>query len=299
MNSKQSLKVAMFLRVSLFFKKYDTILKLFIFLYAVIEDFQVANTSIQPTLEKQAADTTGLTKTKEQALADVLALLVPMSRKAFAWAKVKKNEVLKALFDIHNKDFQVNAPGQNDLTLVNNVLTGLSENATALLVVNITQLQLDAVIALAVTFKKTLGTPQLAKKDTVAATVSLEEEILELTDLEETCYELLVNEYNITNHDMVLEYETSRKIGDAVKRHTTAQVFVYLDAAKTIPVKDADVTIVERNRTEVTDYQGMAEIIQFTGGKLTLLIKAKNHPEVTHPFQIKNGEHIEIDIVLS
>ena len=299
MNYKQSLKVAMFLRVSLFFKKYDTILKLFIFLYAVIDDFQVANTSIQPTLEKQAADTKGLTKTKEQALADVVELLVPICRKAYAWAKVNKNEVLKSLFNIRKDFFNLSSPGQDDLTLVNNLLTGLSENATALLVVNITQLQLDAVIALAVTFKTTLGTPQLAKKDTVAATLSLEEEILELTDLEETCYDLLVNEYNITNHEMVLEYETSRKIGSAVKRHTTILVNVYADAAKTIPVKDADVTIVERERTEQTDYHGMVEIVQFQGGKLTLLVKAKNHPDKELPFQIKNGEHIEIDVVLS
>jgi len=299
MTYKQSLKVAMFLRISLFFKKYDDILKLFLFLYGVIGDFQTANTSIQPTLEKQAADSKGLTKSKEQALAEVVAQLLPICRKAFAWAKVKKNEVLKSLFNIHKDSFNLSSPSQDDLTLINNLLLALNENATDLLEVNITQLQLDAVEALGAVFKKTLGTPQKAIKDSSAATLSLEEEILLLTDLEETCYDLLVNEYNITNHEMVLLYETNRKIGSPVKTHTTVLVNVYEDAAKTIPVKDADVTIVERERTEVTDFHGMAEIVQFHGGKLTLLVKAKGHPDKELPFQIKNGEHIEIDIVLS
>lgn len=299
MNYKQSLKIAMFQRVSLFFTKNDAILKLFAFLYGLIGDFQTALANVEPTLEQQAADTTGLTKTKEQALADVVALLVPMSRKAFAWAKVKKNEVLKALFDIHNNNFSLASPGQDDLTLVNNVLTGLSENATALLEANITQAQIDAVIALAVIFKNTLGTPQQAKKETTAATVSLDEQITDLSDKEETCYELLVNEYGVSNHQMALDYEATRKIGTAVKRHTTLHVGVYLDEAKTIAVKGAVVSIVERNRNEETDYQGMAEIVQFMGGKLTLLTKATGHPDKETPFQIKTGDHIDIDIVLS
>ncbi len=299
MTHKQSLKLAMFLRIVLFFKKNKTLLDTFIFLAGIIDKFQDVYTSIEPILEKQAADTTGLTKTKEQALADVLDLLIPICRKAFAWARVKKNQELKALFNIHSYDFDTVSPGQNEYTLINNLITGLTANETALLEVKITKLQVDTAIALGVIFKSTLGVPQKAKKDTKAATVSLEEEVEELTNLEEICYDLIINEYNITNHDMVLTYIASRKIGNPTKTHTDLTFTVYADEAKTLPVKDAAVSLLERNRMEITDYQGNGEIVQFRGGDLSLLVKAESCSDKLVPFHIKSGQHLHIDIILS
>ena len=299
MTHKQSLKIAMLLRIVLFFKKNKTLLDTFIFLAGIIDKFQDAYTSLEPTLEKQAADTKGLTKTKEQALADVLEVLIPMCRKAFAWAKVKKNQELKALFNVHPYDFELSAPGQNDYTLISNLITGLTTNETALLEVNITKLNVDAASALADIFKSTLGVPQKAKKDTKAATVSLDEELTELTELEEICYDLIVNEYNVTNHEMVLTYIASRRIGNSTKTHTDLTFSVYADEAKTLPVKDAAVSLLDRNRMEITDYQGNGEIIQFKGGDLSLMVKAESYSDKLFPFHIKSGQHLHLDIILS
>ena len=299
MTNRQSLKIAMFLRIILFFKKNKTLLDTFIFLAGIIDKFQDAYTSLEPTLEKQAADTKGLTKTKEQALADVLDGLIPMCRKAFAWARVKKNQELKALFNVHVTDFEVSFPGQDDVTKINNLIIGLTANETALLEVKITKLNVDAVIALADVFKTTLGVPQKAKKDTKAATVSLDEEVLELTELEEICYDLIVNEYNVTNHEMVLTYIASRRIGNPTKTHTDLSFTVYADEAKQFPVKDAAVSLLERNRMEITDYLGNGEIVQFKGGDLSLMVKAESYSDKLFPFHIKSGQHLHLDIILS
>jgi len=299
MTYKQALKIAMFLRITLFFKKNKTLLDTFTFLAGIIDKFQDAYSRLEPILEQQAANTTGLTKTKEQALADVVNALLPLCRKAYAWARINKNETLKSLFNIHVTDFSMSSPGQDDYTLVSNLIAGLNTNITDLLEVRITKIQLDEATALSIIFKSTLGVPQKAKKDTTAATVSLDEEMLELTDLEEICHDLVVNEYNITDHDMVLTYVASRKIGNTTKTHTTVSFNVFADAAKLIPIKDAAVTIVERNRTEHTDYLGMGEIVQFKGGKLTLLIKAEKLLDKEVPFQVKNGQHTDLEVVMS
>ncbi len=299
MTHKQSLKIAMLLRIVLFFKKNKTILDTFIFLAGIIDKFQDAYTSIEPILEQQAADTTGLTKTKEQALTDVLEVLIPMCRKAFAWAKVKKNQELIALFNVHSYDFDLVSPGQNDYTLISNLITGLTSNEKPLEEVNITKLNVDAASALADIFKSTLGIPQKAKKDTKAATVSLDEELTELTELEEICYDLIVNEYNVTNHEMVLTYIASRRIGNSTKTHTDLTFSVYADEAKTLPVKDAAVSLLDRNRMEITDYQGNGEIIQFKGGDLSLMVKAESYSDKLFPFHIKSGQHLHLDIILS
>ena len=299
MTNRQSLKIAMFLRIFLFFKKNATLLDAFIFLADIIDKFNVAYTTLEPTLEQQALDTKGLTKTKEQALTDLLDILIPICRKAYAWSKVKKNQELIALFNVHVTDFEVSYPGLNDLTKINNLINGLTTNETALLEVNITKLNVDAAIALVVIFKSTLGVPQKAKKDTKAATVYLKEEVTELTNLEEVCYELIINEYNITNHDMVLTYLASRRIGNPTKTHTDLSFTVYADNAKTFPVKDATVSLIERNRMEITDYLGNGEIVKFRGGNLSLKVKAESYSDKLVPLKIKSGQHLHVDIILS
>ncbi len=296
MNNNQTLKAGMFKRMGLFFTKYQAILQPFTKLWNIVTKLQAKDVQLTNTIQQQATDSTGETKNKTRLKDAMISSLLPAARKAKVWANEQSNTVLETLFTINQKTF---LPGDEEcLGIARNVLQALNDNAVALLTYNITAAQLTAINDACTAFEAAIGKPGLIRNVAKTGTQGIEGTLKEMTDLINKCDDLLPAEFKSSNPDMVAEYFANRKIGSTGSRHTTLTVTVYSDAAKTLPIAGATVSIVENNLAAVTDATGFASIDTFAPGNLTALIKANGFTDATISFAIKMGKEVDLEVVM-
>ena len=296
MNNRQIKQVKMFIRIRLFFSNNTTLLQAFAPLWLLITDFLLSLKSLEGEINTQDLDNTGITSSKDGKRALMISLIVPLSRKARVWAKASGDKALATQFDIHKSSFGISE--LEDLALATNIIALLNLNATALVAYNITALQLTAAGTAVTSFKDAITTPDQSASESETATTNIANDITNIMDQLVDIDDLLIPEYEITNATVVANYKTNRVIGEAAVQHTTATVHIYEDDAHVSPVVGATFSIVELNRSGVSNGEGMAEIVQFKEGNYTMKIVATGKVDVIMPLSIKSGKHVETNIVM-
>jgi len=297
MNKRQIAQANMFIRIKLFFAKYNALLTAFAPLATLMGKFATQQTALQAEIDAQGIDLTGVAQGKENLKHTMVQLLVPLCRKAKVWAKTTGNATLQVQLDVSASDFQTSEV--EEVALAQNLLSILQTNAAALLAYNVTAAQIGATATAVTAFANAVGTPQQSAIVSQTATINIGASIKQIADILSDCDDLIEPEFTAAHADMVKEYVANRRIGNAAATHTTITVHVYADAAHSQPIVGATVSIDEIGRTETTKAEGSASIVQFKAGDYHLTVKATGHSDVTVPFSIKTGKHIEVDVVMS
>ena len=296
MNNRQLKQVRMFIRMRLFFAKSKLAFTTFLPLVQLITNFLLLLTGLENEINAQDLDATGIAKGKEDKRLLMIKLIVPLARKGKVYAGTIPNKDLETQLNIRKTDFGVSEI--MDLAIAENAMKIINANAVSLVAYNITALQLTAGNDALKDFKDSVEKPEEAGTANKAATENIAKDITLCSAILADIDDLLISEYEETIATMVSEYKINRKIGTAAKQHTAVTVHVYGDAAHSTPILGAMMEIVELGRITATDSDGMAEVIQFTGGNYTLRIKAKGKVNYELPFTIKSGKKIELDIIL-
>jgi hypothetical protein len=296
MNNRQTAQTNMFGKMALFFSKYQSVLTAFAPLWIIIKQFLQKTTELNTVLQQQQTDSKGQTKNKESLLQTMSDALLPLARKARVWAGQQADLVSEQLFDVTESDFS--QATLETITLARNILAGLNANAAALVAFNITAQQLTDAGTAIENLAASIGTPGQMQNIAKAGTEGLVTIINDMSKLLHDSDDLLIPEFSTSEAAMVLEYYNNRRIGVAVNRHTTLTVHVYADAAKTQPIAGAVITLPKYSLTATTDLDGTGVIEQFKGGELSATVSAVGFADSTIPFTIKNGQHIDIDVVM-
>ena len=296
MNNRQIKQVRMFVRVRLFFTINSILLMAFLPLGVLITDFLLMLKSLEGEIGTQDLDNKGIAKGKDELRAMMVAVVVPLSRKARVFAKASKNTKLATQFDIHKTSFGVSE--LEDLALGTNIMALLNLNATALIAYNITALQLTAAGIIITSYKEALESPSIASSELKTSTENIATDITLIMEQLVDIDDLLIPEFEISNAAIVAAYKENRIIGEAAVQHTTVTTHIYEDEAHTTPIVGAEMSIAELNRTSTSDVDGMAEIVQFKYGQYSLKIVAVGKVDIVVPFNIKRGKHIEMNIVM-
>ena len=297
MNNKQTLKVTMFRKVALFYTKYEAKLMLFLALAGVITLFRAKMKLLDGYEQLQQTESTGETTGKDNLWQKMVDSIWPLARKGRFWAGKQEDATLERLFDVEASDFKV--PDVDAVTLARNIYKGLNDNAVALnAAVNVTTTQIGAAKDAIDKFDESIGTPQQAQEVSQTGTEGLVNIINEISKLLHDSDDLLVPEFELTEGDMVLEYRNNRFTGNPVNRHTTITAHIYADAAKTLPILGAVMTLLPNGLKAASDAEGTAEIQTFKGGSHSIVVSAPGFADKTVNFEIKNGQHVEVEVVM-
>ena len=262
----------------------------------LITDFLLMFKNLEGEIGIQDEDNKGITKGKNDLRAMMIALTVPLSRKARVWAKAIKNSKLATQFDIHKTSFGVSE--LEDLTLATNIMGILNLNATELVAYNITALQLTDLGTVIAAFKKEVETPAIASTEEKTSTENIATGITKIMEQLVDIDDLLIPEFEITDASTVAAYKENRIIGEAAVQHTAVTTHIYEDEAHTLPITGAIMGIDELNRSGTSDVDEMSEIIQFKDGSYNLRIVSAGKVDMILPFNIKRGKRVEMNIVM-
>ncbi len=286
----------MFTLVALFFTKYSTILSAYIPLLAQMVLFTNQEKDLQILLNQQGYGSKGKTISKDSLKAALVSLVLSMAQKAKGWALVTNNKEMAEFFDIYTSDFKLK---DNDLiTFIQIILQNLTTNATALIPYKVVAADITIANTFLADFIVIKDSPKQQIDVIKTATGDITKQIKIIDNTLVICDTLILGEFELSNPEMVAEYNNNRKIVSSVGQHTTVKAHVYSDIAQMHPVINAEVSIISLNRTTYTSFEGEAEIVQFVGGSYTLSIVSPGYVKTNLPFAVAKGKHVEFDVVL-
>jgi len=297
MTNRQTSQTNMFNKVSLFFNKYETTLSVFLPLWMIVKQFFTYMDNLDSLLQQQQTETKGETKNKMLLLQLMSAALLPLARKARVWSAQQQNMTLEELFNVTESDFT--AAKLATVTLARNILAGLNANAADLLAMNVTAQQLTDAGTAIDNFEGSLGLTAQAQNVAKSGTQGLAQVINDINALLRDIDDLLIAEFSASEPGIVTEYKNNRIVGNSVSRHTTLTLHVYADAAKTQPISGAVITLNRKNLSTTTDLQGTGVIEKFKSRDVIATVSAAGFADSTVPFTIKNGQHVEMDLVMA
>lgn len=267
MTSKQTNKKNMFNKLLVFFAlpANAAIWATFTALANKIAHFVDLNDFIDQAAQLQSGTTTGITDNKTKLRIKMTTLLVRNARKARVWAHDKDNSDLETVFNVQKDDF-LEGKETEVISHARIIQQALEDNATNLATVNVKAQDITDSKNNIDQFEASLGTTGVAegkkKTGTEGLTILFEQAdtTLDLID------DLLINEYQETNAEMVLEYRNNRKIDDIGVHHTGLLATLVYSGTQTA-VQGVTVTIVELKKTAVSDINGLAKIIKCKPGE--------------------------------
>ena len=264
MTKRQTAKLNMFIAMTLFFEKYESVFTTFIQLVAEITGFTSSYNSLQTEIGLQGLKISGVTTTKDTNLEAAIKLTVKSARKARAWAKNTGNATLEALFDVQISTFgeMTQSVVINSLTTINAALNTNISSLTTYKVVAADVTAITTAIALAST---NIGTPKQAITTRAVATGQIEVYIAECDGFLELIDDLLVPEYEDTDVEMVEAYHLSRAVTSLGNKATGLKV-ISSNAATAALLEDVTVTIVEVARSGVSNISGVTLIERIKPG---------------------------------
>ena len=296
MNENNGKKLNMLDLVMMFFLKYDLILKIFTPLkdQIAVADLKVKN--IHATLNQKGYSSKGKTINKETVRQTLIRIISPMAQRAKGWALITGNSEMLAIFDLTESDFKVK--DNSFVILINTLLASMTSNLTELLSYNITTVEVTLATNALLDFVNVKDAPKQQIEIGKTVSVDIIKEIKSAIATVEICDTLLIGQFQNSNPEMVAEYINDRKVMKSVKSHTTIIAHIYEDEAHLHPIADAEISIPELKRSELTNLQGEGEIIQFVHGQYKLHVAANGFNYQDIPFSIATGKHVEIDVVM-
>ena len=258
MTKGQTAKVNMYIAVLLFFAKYEETLAAFLQLVSEITDFTGSYNDLQLEIGKQKLKISGVVGTKETALETAIKLLVRSARKARVWAVKSGNETLAAEFDVQISTFNdmTQSVVLNSLTTIN---AALHNNIASLTDYRVLAADVTAITNAIAVATDSIGTPKQAITTRAVATDQIAIEIMACDAILELIDDLLIPEYEDSNHVMVHEYHFSRAIS-SLGSHATGLKATVTNSETGALLETALVTIVELSRSTETDVNGIGLI---------------------------------------
>ncbi len=263
MTKGQTAKVNMYIAVLLFFARYEETLAAFLQLVSEITDFTGSYNDLQLEIGKQKLKISGVVGTKETALETAIKLLVRSARKARVWAVKSGNETLAAQFDVQISTFNdmTQSVVLNSLTTIN---AALHNNIASLTDYRVLAADVTAITNAIDVATDSIGTPKQAITTRAVATDQIAIEIMACDAALELIDDLLIPEYEDSNHVMVHEYHLSRAIS-SLGSHATGLKATVTNSEGAL-LETALVTIVEVSRSTETDIDGIGLISRIKPG---------------------------------
>ena len=296
MTKKQAKKVDMLALIVLFFEKFDGEFNDYQPLVDQIVIYLLKEKAIRDLLAKQGYGSHGKTLTKASLRQIMIDYVLRLSRKAYAWALTTGDVDMQNTFDLTDADFRLEQDSL--IVLVDKLLKKMNDNLLALTpykitLLNLTEAQTDETNF--INFKELPKQQQLTKK---TITSNIRKELKAADKILDICDNLIIGEFEVSNPDLVKEYNFDRIVNYSVARHTMVKVHVFGDEEHSEPISGASVGIVSLNRFETTNIDGEGDIVQFKGGDYILQVKAVGFEDAEIPFSIKRGKQIDIDVVM-
>lgn len=289
-------KTNMYGLIKLFFEKYKLIIATLIPLVAKALAFNTETDVLDDLLKEQGYKSKGKTMSKDSLKELMIAMVLKMANKAYAWAVEEGKKDLEDILNVDDTSFII--PQDALLVLVDNILAVLNTNVIALADYNILPINITAATTAKLNYMNAKDTPQqqITVKKTITA--NIKKQIKVADKILVSCDKLIAGEYIDTHPAMVLEYQNSRKLKDSIGRHTTIKVHLYGDEEHTTILNNGTLEIESLKRLQEFNAQGECDIVQFPGGNYTLAIKSKGYVDMLVEFDIKRGQHMEMDVVM-
>ena len=241
-----------------------------------------------------AVETQGKTKDAKIAQLTMAALIVKFAHKGLAKARIAKNEDFIKVFD--KEISTIMRPAKVDsIKLCNEVVKCFVDNDTFfdnILPADIVAMN-NAISAFDAIKTVTANTIDLRKIEGTDAIHLLIKEIYEIMQI---IYDFVYGEFIDTNKTLVDELEASMAINVEGIRHT-GLLIVCMDknSIEKTAIQDAQVKIVEVNRTAITNILGEATIIQFRSGTYHVEISKAGYKTKKSVIYFKRGRIVKIE----
>lgn len=296
MNNRENSIIGMFQRVKLVFAKFMKLFATVVPLDRAIQKFLTEEAKLEGYIQEQNAGYEATRTTKEELKALAVKLVMQLVKKSRPWAREVNNTDLVKLLAVAETDF--NGEELVAAADLEKIVEAIKSHVADLKDYGVTDENLKKATEATAAFKNSIGTPQVQKEASVQAGVNLVASIKTISEILVNTDDLVEGNFAEEHPDETAAYIAARHIGRSVSRHTTLIVHVYSDAGKHNPLMGAIATIVELKRHDDTDVNGLAEIVKFKPATYHLLVQAKGFADKTVVFTIKNGQHLEVEVVL-
>ncbi len=240
-------------------------------------------------IKQQGLSISGVTEDKDVDVLSAELLTIKLAKKAKVWAKKAGDKTLQALFTITKSNLGEMAASVS-IAKMNEILGALNDNATALLVYNITTTDTGNLTTFITTATTALGTPGAAKSNTEAGTSGVASQILLIDDV-------LIAEYSDSNADMVKEYKNDRKI-DNVGHFATVLAAEITSALTKLALEGIKMTIIELGKMGESNIDGLAEIRKFKAGKYHVKFEGDGFVTQIIIVETKRGKVVKMVVVM-
>ena len=247
-------------------------------------------------IKQQGLSISGVTEDKDADVLSAELLTVKLAKKAKVWAKKAGDKTLQALFTITKSNLGEMAASVS-IAKMNEILGALNDNATALLVYNITTTDTGNLTAFITTATTALGTPGAAKANTGVGTEGVASQILLIDDVLKDIDDVLIAEYSDSNADMVKEYKNDRKI-DNVGHFATVLAAEITSALTKLALEGIKMTIIELGKMGESNIDGLAEIKKFKAGKYHVKFEGDGFVTQIIIVETKRGKVVKMVVVM-
>lgn len=294
MNNKQIAKKNMYDKVRKFLTDNGAIWVLFIPLVDAVADFFKHDDALEEFMGKQSQTTKGITEDKDNKLKEAITLVVTAARKARAWAHTTGDTALEAVFDVRTDDFLHRADTEA-LTDLKNLRTALNDNVASLAAYNIDLTTITAISSAIQAFEDVIAAPADAETGKILGTEGIEYLIQKIDEDLELIDDLLVNEYQDTEEEMVVQYKIERRIDTVGVHHTRLGAHItYADGSGN--AEGITMRVVEPNKVSVTDIEGNTLSANMKSGTYHVEFTAPNIVTKTIIQKIKRGTTVHLEV---
>ena len=296
MNHKQISKRNMYGKLLLFFVAKATSWSTFTRLVNEIALFVTKVAAFDKYVNQQQLEIKGITTDKDNKFDVMIALAVRYSRKARVWAVDTSNAVLEEVFNIHVSDFN-RLPEKQAVAKIKDVRDALNANITSLANYNVIAANVTAISSSITAYEAVANAQGAAKSQTKTGTDGIGNEMKTIDASIEIIDDLLINEFQLSNADLVDEYLNNRVI-DNIATHSSGIALTFVDAVTHAELSGVEVSIDGTNKTAVSDIKGRAEITSVKAGTYNVIISLSGYKTLTIKMDITKGDVLGMSVML-
>ena len=309
MEKQQIAKNESYDRVDNFYLKYKTELDLIFGFTDIINNFHNARHDLDDAALIQGIQITGILKDFESLQNELINTLIPFALLGAVQARTANNEILSEKLT-HYPTYLSQVSRTIILIRATEIRNALNENLHTLanptgIITTVTPANIATVDALLASFQVTAQHPKEAiiERKTQGTEV-LVKEFKAVDDAVDTISDLIFATYLVSNPDRISEFNACKKLAIYGVRHTGFLAFIS-DAnpapdALTSALMGIEVKIIElKNKTAISDINGMAGIIKFKPGTYHVEFSGAGYQTKEMIITFKLGQMIDLDIQLN
>ncbi len=267
----------------------------FVPLQAAEENFNTQLSVLDTAFRLQETKSTATTTLKNEKETEIVKFIVPISRKAMRWAQAEENTELHDLFDVEIT-MLLRLSDAGTLSRVTNIVMNLRANVTDLAGYRITPANISNAEALLAAYTPLIPKPRDLQGISETGTADAKEIIKKIDREVAIMSDLIIGEFTESDPALVAAWRHAKEIGQISVRHTALHVLA--QNADHEPLEGVRVLIRELNREDITDINGLADIIKFKPGTFHIDFFIGEELKRTLIEEIEQGESQQIEITL-